>query len=240
MAPDDVNIAVKSSLRDLGVEVSSDLTFKIHITKTVTAASRLVGWGLRTFRRRGFGLMKTLWKSLIQPKLDYCSQLWSPEDQDSINSIEAVQRHFLSKVGGLKEMNYWERLSHLHLYSQERRRERYMVLFIWKISQGLVKGFNIDFIESGRRGKMAVVKPFVSSAPAAVRRAREASLAVKGCRVFNLLPGYVRNLSGCSVDSFKLALDSFLSTVPDEPTTQGLTRAAETNSMIHQVPMQAD
>ena len=89
LAPDDVNIAVKSSLRDLGVEVSSDLTFKIHITKTVTAASRLVGWGLRTFRRRGFGLMKTLWKSLIQPKLDYCSQLWSPEDQDSINSIEA-------------------------------------------------------------------------------------------------------------------------------------------------------
>ena len=94
--------------------------------------------------------------------------------------------------------------------------------------QGLVKG--------GHRGKMAVVKLF---APAAVRRAREASQAVKGCRVFNLLPGYVINLSGCSVDSLKLALDSFITTVPDEPTTQGLTRAAETNSMIHQVPMQA-
>ena len=36
-------IKVKPHLRDLRVEISSDLTFKIHITKTVTAASRLTG-----------------------------------------------------------------------------------------------------------------------------------------------------------------------------------------------------
>ena len=120
------------------MQISSDLTFKVHVSKTVTAASRLAGWGLRTFRRRGSGLMTTLWKSIIQPHLDYCSQLWCPNDQDSINSIEAVQRHFLSNVAGLSEMNHWERLSKVNLYSQERRRERYMAIFLWKISEGLV------------------------------------------------------------------------------------------------------
>ena len=65
--------------------------------------------------------MKTIWKTLVQPKLDYCSQLWSPGDQESINKIESVQRHFTSKVIGLEEMDYWERLKVLHMYSQERK-----------------------------------------------------------------------------------------------------------------------
>ena len=162
LAPDNAEIQVKSNLRDLGVEISSDFTFKIHISKTVTAASRLAGWALRTFRRRGFGVMKTIWKSIIQPRLDYCSQLWSPDDQYSINSIESVQRHFLSKVSGLASLNHWERLKRMGFYSQERRRERYMIIFVWKISQGLVQGYTIDFNDSERRGMLAVTKPYIS------------------------------------------------------------------------------
>ena len=153
--------------------------------------------------------------------------------------IEAVQRNFLSNVGGMGGLNHWDRLQKLNLYSQERRRERYMVIFMWKISEGLIKGYNVNFTESGRRGRMAVAKPHFSTAPAAVKRAREASLGVKGCRIFNLLPDSIRNIRGGSVDSFKLALDSFLSSVPDQPTIGGLTRAAESNSLLHQVPMQA-
>ena len=203
LAPDNAEIQVKSNLRDLGVEISSDFTFKIHISKTVTAASRLAGWALRTFRRRGFGVMKTIWKSIIQPRLDYCSQLWSPDDQYSINSIESVQRHFLSKVSGLASLNHWERLKRMGFYSQERRRERYMIIFVWKISQGLVQGYTIDFNDSERRGMLAVTKPYISSAPAAVKRAREASLGVKGCRLFNLLAMSIRSMKSTTVDQFK-------------------------------------
>jgi hypothetical protein len=42
-------IEVKSDLRDLGVRISSSLNFNLHIEKTVQAASKLVGWCLRTF-----------------------------------------------------------------------------------------------------------------------------------------------------------------------------------------------
>ena len=41
LAPENVHIEVKPHLRDLGVEISSDLTFKVHIYKMVTAATRL-------------------------------------------------------------------------------------------------------------------------------------------------------------------------------------------------------
>ena len=67
-------IGVKESLKDLGVTLSSDLSFRLQVEKTVAAASKLAGWGLRSFRRRSLGTMRTIWKSLVQPKLDYCSQ----------------------------------------------------------------------------------------------------------------------------------------------------------------------
>ena len=69
-------------------QISSDLTFSTHIENVVAAATRMTGWVCRTFRRRSRTLMLTAWKSLIQSKLDYCSQLWSPSDQASISSLE--------------------------------------------------------------------------------------------------------------------------------------------------------
>ena len=89
LAPDDQPIKVKTNLRDLGVQLSSNLCFNIHIENTVTAASKLAGWGLRTFWGRRRAVMLTSLKSLVQPKLDYCSQLSSPADQSSINNLEA-------------------------------------------------------------------------------------------------------------------------------------------------------
>ena len=135
--------------------------------------------------------------------------------------IETVQRNFLSKVAGLEEMDHWARLNSLHLYSQERQRERYMILFIRKISQGLVKGYDVSFAESDRRGRMAIPREYVPSAPAHVRNARQASLGVKGCRLFNLLPQSLRDMKGTTLDTYKKELDTYLSTIPDQLTLAG-------------------
>ena len=72
------------------------------------------------------------------------------------------------------------------------------------------------------------------SAPA-VRKAREASLQVKGARLFNLVPKEIRNMSGISVDNFKSGLDAWLTRIPDQPSVPGRQRAALTNSLIDQV-----
>ena len=70
-SPDGSVILEKDHLRDLGVEMSNDLTFNLHIANTVAAANKLIGWALRTFRRRSKHIMLTVWKSLVQSKLDY-------------------------------------------------------------------------------------------------------------------------------------------------------------------------
>ena len=130
LAPDLTPIEQKDHLRDLGVEISSDLTFQQHISNVVTSSTRMVGWAMRTFKRRSKSTMLTIWKTLIQPKLDYCSQLWSPSDQSSIARLESVQRNFTRLIADMQGKDYLDRLHYLGIYSQERRRERYQIIFI--------------------------------------------------------------------------------------------------------------
>ena len=75
-------------------------------TSNIARSSRMkLGWIIRTFQTRDRTTMLTLWKELVIPILDYCSQLWS-RGQKLTSEILRV--------------NYWERLSRLKLYSLER------------------------------------------------------------------------------------------------------------------------
>ena len=179
--------------------------------------------------------MLTIWKAIIQTKIDYCSQLWSPNSQGSILKIESIARSFTSRISGLENKNYWERLQDLRLYSQERRRERYIIIFLWKVAQGLVQGYDMDFVYSDRRGRLAVVRPYNPKAPTQVRKAREASLLVKGAKLFNCIPRGLRDINTGTVDSFKAGLDAWLETIPDQPTIPDCQRAAITNSLLDQI-----
>ena len=112
------------------------------------------------------------------------------------------------------------------------------MIFLWKISQGLVSGYDVNFTSGGtRRGRMIIPNPIDKSSPSVVRRARENSLGVKGAQLFNLLPESVRTINTEHVELFKNHLDVFLASIPDEPTMTGLGRAAESNSLLHQLPL---
>ena len=73
-----------------------------------------------------------------------------------------------------------------------------------------------------------------------VQTMREQTFQVNGPRLFNSLPAKVRNISNCSIDDFKMALDKYLETVPDEPNMTGLTpggctaEARASNSLLDQ------
>ena len=86
--------------------------------------------------------MLTLLKSVVIPLLEYCWQLWNPWKAKDMQAIEAIQRTFTNKIIEVQHLNYWERLHELKLYSFQRRREHYIIIYIWKITQDMVP--NID------------------------------------------------------------------------------------------------
>ena len=80
----------------------------------------------------------------------------------------------------------------------------------------------------------------VTSAHVKVKQARERSLGVHGALLFNFLPVNQRNEDSWDFALFKNHLDIFLAMIPDQPTTPGLARAAESNSLLDQVPLVPD
>jgi len=93
--------------------------------------------------------MLTLWKALAIPHLDYCSQLWSPWKRGLVQQLEEVQKSFLHGIPSLRHLNYWEKLKSLKLYSLERRRERYQVIYTWNVIEGNVPNFDYDESKGG-------------------------------------------------------------------------------------------
>ena len=168
--------------------------------------------------------------------LENCQRLVG--DQASIGSLESVARHFTAQIDGMSDLDYWDRLVALRLYSQERRRERYQIIFIWKIAQGLVQGYQATFLTSDRRGRQMQLAPLCNQSPSSVRKARESSLQVKGARLFNFIPRELRDTSTGTTDQFKAKLDDWLSTIPDQPTVPGRPRAAASNSLLDQTALQ--
>ena len=83
-------------------------------------------------------VMLTLYKSLVMSRLEYASQLWSPYLLKHVYLIEKVQRAFTKHISGMCFLSYSKRLEVLKLYSLQRRRERYGIIYVWKIIEGLV------------------------------------------------------------------------------------------------------
>ena len=183
--------------------------------------------------------MLTLWKSLVIPILDYCSQLWSPSKVGEIQQIEEIQQSFTRKIRGDCKQDYWQRLKQYNLYSLQRRRERYRIIYTWKILEGIVPNLpgrsRVFSKQTLRTGRVCVIPTTPTSTKNRLQRLREESFCVNGPRLFNTLPSYLRNLTGVSQMDFKNKLDKFLWTVADEPLIRGYTasRRAESNSLQH-------
>ena len=220
--PDGSIITDKEHIRDLGVTLSCDGSFKEHITRTCQSARNMCSWILRTFRSRSPELMLTTWKSLVLPILDYCSQLWSPLKKGKIQQIEEIQKSFTRKISTYSHKDYWNRLKTFRLYSLQRRRERYRIIYIWKILENMVPNLSVEDskIKSTttlRNGRLCNIPVLSNTALAKIRILREGSLGMNGTKLFNALPKHIRNLTNVSLLGFKKNLDEFLSTIADEP-----------------------
>ena len=221
-SPDGEAIKNVPDIKDLGVIMTEGGGFEAHIEMTVRKARQMMGWLLRTFSTRNPIPMLILYKAIVLPHLEYGCQVWSPVSLGNIRKLEYVQRSFTSRLDGLQDLNYWNRLSRLSLYSLERRRERYLVIYVWKVLRGLApmimsrQGDEIKLRESARRGQYCSIPAVNNRAPAAVRSSIERSLPVQGARLFNSLPKHLREFRG-SLAAFKNGLDQHLKNVPDRP-----------------------
>ena len=51
---------------------------------------------------------------------------------------------FTLKIPEVQQETYWKRLQILQMYSQERRMERYRVIYVWKILEGYAPNCGVE------------------------------------------------------------------------------------------------
>ena len=79
--------------RDLGVWISSNLTWSKHVDCQCTQASKMLGYVRRsTLDIKTISVRRTLYLSLVRSQLCYGSQVWAPQTINLIKRIERVQR----------------------------------------------------------------------------------------------------------------------------------------------------
>ena len=114
--------------------------------------------------------------------------------------------------------------------SLQRRRERYIIIHMWKIFHSVTTNdLNIQFVSRPRFGNLATIPKARRSTSAANQSLYEHSFAVMGPKLWNAMPYHLNGIS--DLEQFKSRLTKFLLTVPDKPPIRGYT-SPNSNSLL--------
>lgn len=216
---EDTTVNKSETVKDLGVLMSENMLFNDHIIECKNKAKKVAGWILRLVQSRSEETILLLYKTYVRPHLEYACSLWSPHLVKHISAIESVQRSVTAKISGLENLNYWERLQKLNLFSLQRRRERYDIIHLWKIHKGIIQNdLNINFYDTPRYG-WRCRRNNIQSRQRQLSTIRYNAFSSRAAALFNNVPKMVKNTDSLSV--FKNRLDKHLKKIPDLPPVQG-------------------
>ena len=122
----------------------------------------------------------------------------------------------------MEELDYHERLKKLNLYSLERRRERFMIIYGWQQLEEIRENVLRLTATTSRRDRR-IISPKIPNMTNGKRLSRVEKRQIYNCpsrkvqRIFNSIPGAIRSLTGVATGIFKYHLDKWLKTVPDQP-----------------------
>jgi hypothetical protein len=214
------SICQSSPVRDLGILVDNKLQWRDHYQQISKKAKQISAWIFNTFFTRDSQCLLVLFNTLVRPKLEYCCQVWCPHFTKDINCLEQVQRSFTHRIYGMKEINYWQRLKELNIRSLQRRRERAILIHVWKIKNYVYpNSIDLIFKKHERSNSIkAVLKP-LPKIKGKLLTIYEESFIIRAAKLWNILPPSLTQI--VTLNSFILQLDKFLDTVPDEPPLPG-------------------
>ena len=108
---------ISSSFTQLGLSVSSNLSWKTHIYSIAKHASQKLGF---LSRARGYfspSQLLTIYKSQIRPSLEYCSRVWGGAPRSSLHLLEKVRSKAIHLINNTSLTKSLQSLSHRRLVS---------------------------------------------------------------------------------------------------------------------------
>ena len=136
--------------KDLGILISSDLSWSHHISRITSKAYKILGLLRRTFTS-SITTKKKLYLSLVRSQLIYGSLIWRPLLQRDTNTIEYIQRRATKYMLNDYTSDYRSRLIILNLLSLSMLLELSDICFFmrpFKLRESPNQSFNISLTTS--------------------------------------------------------------------------------------------
>ena len=194
--------------KDLGVLIHKTLKPENQCQAAAGKANRILGMLKRNITSRKKEVMLPLYRTLVRPHLEYSVQFWNPYLVKDIKLLENVQRRATRLISGMKGLTYEEKLKECNLFSLSRRRLRGDMIQVFKILKGIdkidMKDLGWELNERQTRGHNLKLVKHRSRL-----NLRQNYFTQRVVDYWNKLP--IRVVSLSSVQSFKVALDEFMS-----------------------------
>jgi hypothetical protein len=142
---EDHPVEEKTSIKDLGVIIASDLKWTKHIDY-ISHNARFKSYQiLKSINTNIIWTAINLFTTYIRPQLEYNSQVWSPYLIEDINKIEDIQRNYTKRAFArcnLPIQDYNGRLRMLNMLSLKNRRTFLDLIFLYNLVN---KAYDLNF-----------------------------------------------------------------------------------------------
>ena len=129
------------SVKDLGIYISKDLKWDMHINKMKIKANQRCFLILKSFQTKNIWILLRAYLTYVRPIAEYGSVVWSPHLNRDIDSVESIQRSFTMKIFSRCNIqcdSYKDRLFKLNLRSLQYRRVEADLIMAYKILHNIV------------------------------------------------------------------------------------------------------
>ena len=200
------DLEVITEERDLGVIFNETFNFNNFILAMISKANQKTGWVMRNILSRDAYVIVKVYKTLIRPHVEYCTQAWAPVARHGnwnfILKLEGIQRKITRIINGLGDLSYKQRLETLGLTTLLERRMRGDLIETFKILNDK-NNYGKDFFNVSSRTGNLLSRP-ISQTKTTKQLDFFSNRVIK---YWNKLPNDVK--SSTSVNSFKNKLDKF-------------------------------
>ena len=105
-------LEISSAFTQLGLSVSSNLTWKPHINSIAKHASQKLGFLSRARDYFSPSQLLTIYKSHIHPCLEYCSHVWGGAPKSTLHLLDRVHSKAIRLINNPNLINSLQSLSH--------------------------------------------------------------------------------------------------------------------------------
>ena len=184
-----------ASFTQLGLSLSSNLTWKTHIHSLAKHASQKLGFLARARRFFSSFHLLSMYKSQIRPSLEYCSHVWGGAPKSTLCLLDKVQSKAIRLIDNLNLTKSLQPLSHRRSVGDFSFFYRY---FNGHCSQEIRDIIPVPLRHVRTTRSSAHSHPSQVSLPTSRTISHKSSFIPRACNLWNVLP------SSCFAESYKL------------------------------------